>query len=237
MGLAMKQLSLVPFSFIRTLASGPANMSRFREGPEPDQFERWTLSERNSTAKSGKCNFGPGRHRPAASGPGHRRRRLHRSWRDLDVRPCRHPIRTVRNRLNKHGNLPIARNFRRIVTGHVENGKAVIVGDTAATQFLERPSRPRIRLTNFGIERGGQTETCPGHFVLHPLPMGSTFRRVEFLPEDPDALNALDGKAAFGEMGASAQIAEGGRHPYIHRTDSLNLARSHRLNRPGCNGR
>ncbi len=116
------------------------------------------------------------------------------------------------------------------MTGHVENGKAGGVGDTAATQFLERPSRPGIRLTNFGIERGdraerdGRTETCPGHFVLHPPPMGSTFRRVEFLPEDPDVLNALDGKAALGEMGASAQVAEGSRHPYMHRTDSLDCA-------------
>ena len=81
-------------------------------------------------------------------------------------------------------------------------------------------------MTNIGIERGdraerdGRTETCPGHFVLHPPPMGSTFRRVEFLPEDHDVLNALDGKAALGEMGASPQVAEGGRHPCMHRTDS-----------------
>ncbi len=85
-------------------------------------------------------------------------------------------------------------------------------------------------MTNIGIERGdraerdGRTETCPGHFVLHPPPMGSTFRRVEFLPEGPDILNALDGKAALGEMGASAQVAEGDRHPYMRRTDSLDCA-------------
>ena len=124
----------------------------------------------------------------------------------------------------------MAREFRRIVTGHDENGKAVIVSDATATQFLESPNRPGVRLTNFWIERGspaeygGPAETCTGDFVLHPPPMGSTFRCVEFLPEDPDVLKSLDGKAAFGEMGASDSVVDGGRHPFMHRTDSLDYA-------------
>ena len=124
----------------------------------------------------------------------------------------------------------MAREFRRVVTGHDENGRAVVVSDAVATQFLERPSRPGVRLTNFWIERGspaeydGPTETCTGDFVLHPPPKGSTFRCVEFLPEDPEVMKTLDGKAAFGEMGASANIVEGARHPFMHRTDSLDYA-------------
>ncbi len=124
----------------------------------------------------------------------------------------------------------MAREFRRVVTGHDENGRAVVVSDAVATQFLERPSRPGVRLTNFWIERGspaeydGPTETCTGNFVLHPPPKGSTFRCVEFLPEDPEVMKTLDGKAAFGEMGASANIVEGARHPFMHRTDSLDYA-------------
>ena len=122
------------------------------------------------------------------------------------------------------------REFRRIVTGHDENGKAIVVSDLVATQYLERPSRPGVRLTNFWIERGtpaeydGPTETCSGDFELHPPPVGSTFRCVEFLPEDPEVLATLDGKTAFGEMGASSNIVEGGRHPFMHRTDSLDYA-------------
>ena len=109
----------------------------------------------------------------------------------------------------------MAREFRRVVTGHDENGKAVIVSDATASQYLERPSRPGVRLTNFWIERGspaeydGPTETCTGDFVLHPPPLGSTFRCVEFLPEDPDVLKTLDGKAAFGEMGRRRQCRRG----------------------------
>ena len=124
----------------------------------------------------------------------------------------------------------MAREFRRVVTGHDETGKAIVVSDATATQYLERPNRPGVRLTNFWIERGtpaeydGPVETCTGDFVLHPPQGGSTFRCVEFLPEDPEVLAKLDGKAAFGEMGASANIVEGGRHPFMHRTDSVDYA-------------
>ncbi|MBX2885463.1 MAG: cupin domain-containing protein [Granulosicoccus sp.] len=124
----------------------------------------------------------------------------------------------------------MARTFRRVVTGHDANGKAIVVSDSPATQYLERPNRPGVRLTNFWIERGspaeydGPEDTCTGEFVLHPPPLGSTFRCVEFLPEDPQVLKTLDGKAAFKEMGASANIVENARHPFMHRTDSLDYA-------------
>ncbi len=124
----------------------------------------------------------------------------------------------------------MAREFRRVVTGHDENGKAIVVSDDKATQYLERPNRPGVRLTNLWVERGspaefdGQTETCTGDFVLHPPPLGSTFRVIEFMPEDPEVLRTLDGKAAFGEMGAAANIVENARHPFMHRTDSLDYA-------------
>lgn len=124
----------------------------------------------------------------------------------------------------------MAREFRRVVTGHDENGKSVVISDAPATQYLERPNRPGVRLTNFWIDRGspaeydGPEETCTGDFVLHPPRMGSTFRCVEFLPEDPEVLATLDGKSAFAEMGAGDNIVEDARHPFFHRTNSLDYA-------------
>ncbi len=122
------------------------------------------------------------------------------------------------------------REFRRVVTGHDETGKAIIESDKPAFHYLERPNRPGVRLTNFWLsgstpaEYDGATETCEGPFILHPPQNGSVFRCVEFLPEDPEVLAKLDGQAAFAEMGAGANIVEGARHPFMHRTDSLDYA-------------
>ncbi|MEV8467169.1 cupin domain-containing protein [Fluviibacterium sp. DFM31] len=120
--------------------------------------------------------------------------------------------------------------FRRVVTGHDAMGKAIIESDTTATQYLERPNRPGVRLTTFWISNGtpaeydGATETCTGEFILHPPAMGSVFRCIEFQPEDPEVIAKLDGPAAFAEMGAAANIVQGARHPFMHRTDSVDYA-------------
>jgi quercetin dioxygenase-like cupin family protein len=50
------------------------------------------------------------------------------------------------------------------------------------------------------------------------------FRVVEFEPEDPQVMKTLDGKAAFAEMGASDAIVEDARHPFMHRTNSVDYA-------------
>ena len=84
------------------------------------------------------------------------------------------------------------RSYRRVVTGHDKNGAAIIESDQVATQTLERPNRPGVRLTNFWItdqtpaEYDGPTETCLGPLTLKPPARGSVFRCVEFMPEDPN---------------------------------------------------
>lgn len=124
----------------------------------------------------------------------------------------------------------MAREFRRVVTGHDENGVAIIESDKIATHILQRPNRPGVTLTNFWLshstpaEYDGDTETCKGDFILHPPQNGSVFRCVEFMPEDPEVLKTLDGKAAFAEMGAGDNIVQDARHPFMHRTDSLDYA-------------
>ncbi|RMH39986.1 MAG: cupin domain-containing protein [Alphaproteobacteria bacterium] len=124
----------------------------------------------------------------------------------------------------------MARKFRRVVTGHDETGKAVVVSDKEAFHILQSPKRPGVTLTNFWISDGtpaeydGPTETCEGPFVLHPPPNGAVFRCVEFAPEDPEVLAKLDGKSAFADMGAAENIVENARHPFMHRTDSVDFA-------------
>lgn len=124
----------------------------------------------------------------------------------------------------------MARPVRRLVTGHDENGKAICIMDSAAGNILERPNRPGVALTNIW-----QTDRTPapidaegdpvaGDFVLHPPQGGSVFRIIEFWPEDPEVLAKLDGAAAFAEMGASHNVVEGARHPFMHRTDTVDYA-------------
>ncbi|MEK9759892.1 MAG: cupin domain-containing protein, partial [Candidatus Puniceispirillum sp.] len=68
----------------------------------------------------------------------------------------------------------MARNFRRVVTGHDHHGKAIVERDETASQILQRPNRPGVTLTNFWLSDGtpaeydGATETCTGPFILHP---------------------------------------------------------------------
>ena len=44
------------------------------------------------------------------------------------------------------------------------------------------------------------------------------------MPENPEVMEKLsseDGAAAFAEMGAGDNVVQGGRHPWMHRTDSV----------------
>lgn len=124
----------------------------------------------------------------------------------------------------------MAKTVRRVVTGHDEHGRAVCISDAAASNILQRPNRPGVTLTNLWkcetspAEYDGAEETVAGPVILHPPQNGSVFRVVEFEPEDPEVLKTLDGKSAFAEMGAAANIVADARHPFMHRTDTVDYA-------------
>lgn len=121
----------------------------------------------------------------------------------------------------------MAQKFRRVVTGHDENGVAKVISDQLAECILQRPNRPGVTLTNLWqndktpapMER--HDDPVEGPLILHPPKNGSVFRIVQFDPEDPEVLAKLDGPSAFAEMGAGANVVVGARHPFMHRTDSL----------------
>lgn len=124
----------------------------------------------------------------------------------------------------------MGRKIRRVVTGHDENGVAKVIMDSDATAILERPNRPGVTLTNLWqnektpaqMER--HDDPVDGPLILHPPKNGAIFRIVQFDPEDPEVLKTLDGAAAFAEMGAGANVVQGARHPFMHRTDTLDYA-------------
>jgi len=102
--------------------------------------------------------------------------------------------------------------------------------DGPAGCILSRPNRPGVTLTNLWqadrtpapMER--RDDPVDGPLILHPPKNGSVFRIVQFDPEDPEVLKTLDGAAAFAEMGAGANVVRNARHPFMHRTDSLDYA-------------
>ncbi|MEP3049701.1 MAG: cupin domain-containing protein [Roseibium sp.] len=124
----------------------------------------------------------------------------------------------------------MSRKIRRVVTGHDENGVAKVIRDETATCILNRPNRPGVTLTNLwqnektpaAMER--HDDPVDGPLILHPPQNGSVFRIVQFDPEDPEQLAKLDGPSAFAEMGAGANVVVGARHPFMHRTDSLDYS-------------
>ena len=124
----------------------------------------------------------------------------------------------------------MGRKIRRVVTGHDENGVAKVIMDGEATCILQRPNRPGVTLTNLWqadknpADMELHEDPVDGPLVLHPPKNGSVFRIVQFDPEDPEVLKTLDGAAAFAEMGAGANVVQGARHPFMHRTDSLDYA-------------
>ena len=121
----------------------------------------------------------------------------------------------------------MSQKFRRVVTGHDENGVATVISDEEASCILSRPNRPGVTLTNLWMNDKTPAamelhdDPVTGPLILHPPQNGSVFRIVQFDPEDPEVLAKLDGKSAFAEMGAGANIVENARHPFMHRTDSL----------------
>lgn len=122
------------------------------------------------------------------------------------------------------------REFRRVVTGLDKDGKAVVVSDAPTPHLLERPNRPGVRLHNmWRTDRtpaviDGPAESIDGPFLLEPPRNGTIVRVIEFQPEDPEKLATLDGRSAFGEMGASHNVVEGARHPFMHATDTVDYA-------------
>ncbi|MDA8870643.1 cupin domain-containing protein [Rhizobiaceae bacterium] len=123
-----------------------------------------------------------------------------------------------------------ARKFRRVVTGHDDNGVAKVIRDDTAECILQRDTRPGVTLTNFWqhdrtpqpMER--HDDPVDGPLILHPPKNGAVFRVVQFDPEDPEVIANIDGKKAFAAMGAGANVVENARHPYMHRTDSVDYS-------------
>ncbi len=125
--------------------------------------------------------------------------------------------------------------FRRVVTGHDSNGKAVFLNDGEATN-VQRPPRAGVVSTLFWVtdetpaKLSDDRDNADRKIGIPPPIDGSIFRVVEYapdttvkeLPKEARDWN-LDGKSA--ESGGDAiQTNAGARHHGMHRTKSVDYA-------------
>jgi len=124
------------------------------------------------------------------------------------------------------------RPIRRVVTGHDAEGKAILISDAPAPHVRTSPYRPGVAFTNLWTTAAmpvpvhGPTDPVTPEMKLDPPPQGSNFRIVEFAPERSyiGDIDAEQARAAFAAMGGAAHaLAEGekSRHPFMHRTKTV----------------
>jgi mannose-6-phosphate isomerase-like protein (cupin superfamily) len=114
---------------------------------------------------------------------------------------------------------------RRVVTGHDEKGRAVVLidGESPYTFFLEKAGG--LQLTEIWETRSAPADNAGGRDAadherrIEPVGGGSVFRIIEY-PPDSVRLKTL-APEFFRGMGARAADAATRRHPGMHKTDTI----------------
>jgi hypothetical protein len=123
--------------------------------------------------------------------------------------------------------------FRRIVTGHDAGGRAVIVEDGPPPRVARIGGELgplfyevwNTRETPARIDRDGGEPPEDG-ITLAPPANGTRIRVLEIPPEDPrvGGLSPDEARAHFAEVGAAdaaSHTGGGSRHPFMHRTETI----------------
>ena len=117
--------------------------------------------------------------------------------------------------------------IRRVVTGHDDAGTALVVLDGAAPNMRDRPGGIVSTLLWVTDETpadvAGRADHAARTIGVPPPPRGSIFRIVDFPPvgEEIKAIANADYVRSMGIEPASGAAA---RHPYTHRTKSVDYA-------------
>jgi quercetin dioxygenase-like cupin family protein len=118
--------------------------------------------------------------------------------------------------------------FRRVVTGHDTQGRAVILSDGLPERFeAMSPRGPWLREvwstteTPASIDHDSSEPPEPG-LILAPPKNGTRIRVCDFAPEtgEYDNVAAEAARAQFARIGGAEHFT-GGRHAMMHRTESV----------------
>jgi quercetin dioxygenase-like cupin family protein len=129
----------------------------------------------------------------------------------------------------------MAKQVRRVVTGHDESGKAIVISDGPAPFVHVNAVDPewystdiwRTNETPARIVRAAAEPTL-GPRRQMPEKRG-TVLRINHFPPEQDAVRRMDPEAsrrAFAALGneRAATFGKGGRHPLMHRTETIDYA-------------
>ena len=117
---------------------------------------------------------------------------------------------------------------RRIVTGHDDKGKAVVVSDGPAPNVRVRKGTG-ITATLLWVtdetpaDMSANSDRAAREIGVPPPDNGSILRIVDFPPITPEAASVSHADVVR-EMGLGRHVPEGARHPFVHRTRSIDYA-------------
>ena len=115
---------------------------------------------------------------------------------------------------------------RRVVTGHDERGRSVVVMDGESPYRFRLERAGGLELTEMWETRSapadnsGEKDAAGHERRIEPVNGGTVFRIIEY-PPDSVRLKTLDPEAHFASMGARAADASARRHPGMHKTDTV----------------
>jgi mannose-6-phosphate isomerase-like protein (cupin superfamily) len=124
--------------------------------------------------------------------------------------------------------------IRRIVTGHDAAGKAIVISDGLVEKIYSNPVRPGHRSSDIWETTGMPVQITASESDPVPAlktflsPLGIKIRISELEPEAESIRNLTPEKAAewYKSSGhpASSEFGKGGRHPLLHRTETIDYA-------------
>ena len=122
---------------------------------------------------------------------------------------------------------------RRVVTGHDENGKAIVISDGEAKNIVRPGNRPGVTIHNLWVIDSspapvfGKGETTDKTIGLLPPQNGSVFRIIDFPPEKGwiETVDPAAAKEAWASIGAEdVGVEDKPPHPLMHRTETVDYS-------------
>jgi mannose-6-phosphate isomerase-like protein (cupin superfamily) len=124
--------------------------------------------------------------------------------------------------------------IRRVVTGHDKDGRAIVISDGLAPVVSANPLRGGHRSTDIWKTKAmpapiTRTEEDPTPGPRDFTPRDGVKIRISELPPEPEAFSKLTPDQAreffaSGGHASSSTFGRGGRHPFMHRTETIDYA-------------